>query len=80
MAASNGGEKVADDAVGAGEVLGTHLSSQFSISILGNGKAFNERRELHLIELHHAIGTALIFLWKMSLQTGQEGIFLPFEG
>lgn len=29
MAASNGGEKVADDAVGAGEVLGTHLSSQF---------------------------------------------------
>lgn len=50
MAASSGGEKGADAAGGAGQVW------------LGNGKALYEHRELRLIELHHDIGTALIFL------------------
>lgn len=76
MAASSSGEKVADAAAGAGRCW-AHTSPPMW---LGNGKALYEHGELHLIELHHAIGTALIFLWKTSLQRGQEVIFLPSEG
>lgn len=34
----------------------------FHPTCFGNGKALYEHGELHLIELHRAIGTALIFL------------------
>lgn len=53
MGASSSSEKVAGAAVGAGEVLGTHLSWS------GNGKALYEHGEL---KSTMPFGTALIFL------------------